>query len=113
MRFLFSSVALSETEFDTAVRPSTSEIAPVPPQRCLQNDQFGKGLKLTQESSVMLSSSNLQMLSFSFGIVMWEVATRNKPYEGVYLQNTTINIQPETFSVLASRTLYRELCFNL
>lgn len=25
------------------------------------------------------------LLSFSFGIVLWEVATRKKPFEGLYL----------------------------
>lgn len=32
----------------------------------------------------------LDFLFFSLGIVLWEIATRKKPFEGVYLQNSQI-----------------------
>lgn len=36
-------------------------------------------------------------MSFSFGIVMWEIATREKPFNGMYLPTTALNIATSVF----------------
>lgn len=52
-------------------------------------------------------------MSFSFGIVMWEIATREKPFQGMYIPTTAVNVATAEFSAFVNHnnTNYYNLWF--